>query len=138
MRAMADKSHSHLPSAGAAGVMHAAQLHARSPDPQSSRRLDRSPSLNGRGAQSKDESSTPSSSSNLSAVTAISPATKLLLTTEQAAEYLTASVRTVKNLLSDGSVAYIKIGRATRIHRNDLDEYIRWNRRRQRRGLRLG
>ena len=59
-----------------------------------------------------------------------------LLTTEQAAEFLQVSVRTVKNLLSDGRIAYIKIGRATRIHRQDLDVYIAQNRRKQRSRLR--
>jgi excisionase family DNA binding protein len=59
-----------------------------------------------------------------------------LLTTEEAAEYLQISIRTVKNLLGDGQVPYIKIGRATRIHRDDLDTFIARNRRRQRQRLR--
>ncbi len=62
--------------------------------------------------------------------------TSMLLTAEQAAEYLQVSLRTVKNLMSDGQLAYIKVGRATRIHRNDLDEYVIHNRRKQRYGLR--
>ena len=49
--------------------------------------------------------------------------TSPLLTTSQAAEYLHVSVRTAKNLLSDGSIAYVKIGRATRVHRDDLEEF---------------
>lgn len=62
--------------------------------------------------------------------------TSPLLTTSQAAEYLHISVRTVKNLLSEGSIAYVKIGRATRIHRDDLDEFVSRNRRRERYGMR--
>ena len=46
------------------------------------------------------------------------------------------SVRTAKNLLSEGSIAYVKIGRATRIHRDDLDEFVSRNRRRERYGMR--
>jgi excisionase family DNA binding protein len=34
-----------------------------------------------------------------------------LLTTEQAADILAVSVRTVKNLMFDGKLAYVKIGR---------------------------
>ncbi|MGH9074055.1 MAG: helix-turn-helix domain-containing protein [Acidimicrobiales bacterium] len=59
-----------------------------------------------------------------------------LLTTDQAAQYLQVSVRTVKNLMGDGRVAYVKIGRVTRIHRQDLDEYIARNRRKHRSRLR--
>lgn len=59
-----------------------------------------------------------------------------LLTTDQTAEYLHVSARTVKNLLADGRLAYIKIGRATRIQRQDIDGYIARNRRKQRNGLR--
>jgi excisionase family DNA binding protein len=63
---------------------------------------------------------------------AIGVAPPVLLTTEQAAEYLQVSVRTIKNLMGDGRLAFVKIGRATRIHRHDLDEYIARNRRKQR------
>ena len=59
-----------------------------------------------------------------------------LFTTDQAADYLQISVRSVKNLLGDGRIPFIKIGRATRIHREDLDGFIAQNRRRQRQGLR--
>jgi excisionase family DNA binding protein len=55
-----------------------------------------------------------------------------LLTTEQASEYLHVSVRTIKNLMSSGQLAFVKVGRATRIHRRDLDDYIARNRRKQR------
>lgn len=55
-----------------------------------------------------------------------------LLTTPQAAEYLQVSVRTVKGLLSEGRIAYVKIGRATRIHIGDLDDFVAQNRRRHR------
>ncbi|MGH9062574.1 MAG: helix-turn-helix domain-containing protein [Acidimicrobiales bacterium] len=70
-----------------------------------------------------------------SATEAWTPRTPLL-TTEQAAQYLQVSVRMVKNLMGDGRVAYVKIGRATRIHREDLDEYIARNRRKHRSRLR--
>ena len=66
----------------------------------------------------------------------VATATSLLLTSEQVAEHLQVSLRTVKNLMSDGQIAYIKVGRATRIHRNDFEEYIARNRRKQRNRLR--
>jgi excisionase family DNA binding protein len=59
-----------------------------------------------------------------------------LLTTEQAAEILAVSVRTVKNLMSDGKLAYVKIGRATRVDLEDINQYVTRNRRKQRQGLR--
>jgi len=55
-----------------------------------------------------------------------------LLTTSQAAEYLQVSVRTVKGLLSEGRIAYVKIGRATRIHIEDLEHFVAQNRRKHR------
>jgi len=64
------------------------------------------------------------------------PTLSPLFTTDQAADYLQISVRSVKNLLGDGRIPFIKIGRATRIHRDDLDGFIARNRRRQRQGLR--
>jgi len=64
------------------------------------------------------------------------PTLSPLFTTDQAADYLQISVRSVKNLLGDGRIPFIKIGRATRIHRDDLDGFIAQNRRRQRQGLR--
>ena len=59
-----------------------------------------------------------------------------LLTTEQAAEVLAVSVRTVKNLMSGGQLAYVKIGRATRIDREDINLYVTRNGRKQRQSLR--
>lgn len=59
-----------------------------------------------------------------------------LLTAEQAAEYLQVSLRTVKNLTSNGQLAYIKVGRATRFHRDDIEEYVSHQRRKQRKRLR--
>jgi excisionase family DNA binding protein len=56
-----------------------------------------------------------------------------LLDVRAAAEYLSVSVRTVKNLLSEGKLPYVKIGRATRLTAEDLDGYISQNRRRNRR-----
>lgn len=79
--------------------------------------------------RSADEARTPGS---------IAITLSLLLTSEQAAEYLQVSLRTVKNLMSDGQLAYIKVGRATRIHRNDIEEYIAHNRRKHRLHLRAG
>jgi excisionase family DNA binding protein len=56
-----------------------------------------------------------------------------LLTIEEAAEILAVSVRTMKNLMWHGQLAYVKIGRATRIDPADLDAYVTRNRRKQRR-----
>jgi len=64
------------------------------------------------------------------------PTLSPLFTTDQAADYLQISVRSVKNLLGDGRIPFIKIGRTARIHRDDLDGFIAQNRRRQRQGLR--
>jgi len=55
-----------------------------------------------------------------------------LLTTSQVAEYMQVSVRTVKGLLSEGRIAYVKIGRATRIHIEDLEHFVAQNRRKHR------
>ena len=59
-----------------------------------------------------------------------------LLTTEQAAEYLSVSVRTVKQLMSSGRLAYVKIGRATRLDPADLDAFIAQNRQHRKRSAR--
>ena len=61
-----------------------------------------------------------------------------LLTTGEVADQLSISVRTVKNLLCSGRIAYVKIGRATRIKQSDVDEYVQQNRRKERRALRVG
>jgi excisionase family DNA binding protein len=55
-----------------------------------------------------------------------------LLTTRQAATYLQVTERTVKNLISEGDLAIVKIGRATRIRSDDLDDFITRNRRTRR------
>jgi excisionase family DNA binding protein len=55
-----------------------------------------------------------------------------LLTTLQAAAYLCVSVRTVRNLMSDGKLHYVKIGRATRIDSTDLGVFVAQNRRKRR------
>ena len=59
-----------------------------------------------------------------------------LLTTEQAAEYLGVSARTVKQLMSGGQMPYVKIGRSTRLDLGDLDNFIARNRQKQRHPLR--
>ena len=59
-----------------------------------------------------------------------------LLTTQQAADVLAVSVGTVKNLMGNGKLAYVKIGRATRLDLGDIDQYIVRHRRKQRQGLR--
>jgi excisionase family DNA binding protein len=59
-----------------------------------------------------------------------------LLTTEQTAQLLAVSVRTVKNLVCGGKLAYVKIGRATRFDPDDIDEYILRSRRKERRPFR--
>jgi excisionase family DNA binding protein len=84
-------------------------------------------------SRSADEARTASFEAN---TTVISPSVSVVLTSEQAAECLQVSLRTIKNLMSDGQLAYIKVGRATRIHRHDIEEYLARNRRRQRKGLR--
>jgi excisionase family DNA binding protein len=58
--------------------------------------------------------------------------TARLLSTEQAAQYVGVSTRTVKNLMSGGQIHYVKIGRSTRLDPIDLDAFIARNRRKQR------
>jgi excisionase family DNA binding protein len=48
----------------------------------------------------------------------------LLLTKEQAAEALSVSPRTIDRLLADHTLTSIKVGAATRIARQELDEFI--------------
>ena len=55
-----------------------------------------------------------------------------LLTTEQAAHLLGVSARTVKELMSQGRLPFVKIGRSTRLEPGDLDSFIAQNRRKQR------
>ncbi len=59
-------------------------------------------------------------------------ATPHLLTTDQAAQYLGVSARTVKQLMSNGQLHYVKIGRSTRLDLADLNTFIARNRRKQR------
>ena len=59
-----------------------------------------------------------------------------LLTTEQAADYLGVSARTVKHLMSGGQMPYVKIGRSTRLDLGDLDNFIARNRQKRRHPLR--
>ncbi|MHB1536658.1 MAG: helix-turn-helix domain-containing protein [Acidimicrobiales bacterium] len=58
--------------------------------------------------------------------------TTRLVATERAAEYLGVSARTVKQLMSEGRLPYVKIGRSTRVDLADLDRFIAQNRRKQR------
>jgi excisionase family DNA binding protein len=58
--------------------------------------------------------------------------TTRLLSTEQAAQYLGVSTRTVKSLMSEGQIHDVKIGRSTRLDPIDLDAFIARNRRKQR------
>jgi excisionase family DNA binding protein len=55
------------------------------------------------------------------AATAPPPA---LLTTRQAAQYLSVAERTIQYLIERGELLTVKIGRATRVRRVDLDAYI--------------
>lgn len=64
--------------------------------------------------------------------TATRATTTRLITTEAAADYLGVSTRTVKNLMSEGRLPYVKIGRSTRLDPADLDHFIAQNRRKQR------
>ena len=66
----------------------------------------------------------------------VNEAASPLLTTVQAADYLQVSTRTVKSLLSEGRIAYVKVGRTTRIHLKDLDHFIAQNRQKHRSRLR--
>ena len=46
------------------------------------------------------------------------------------------SGRTVKNLMSGGKLAYVKVGRATRVDLEDINQYVTRNRRKVRQALR--
>lgn len=59
-----------------------------------------------------------------------------LLTTEQAAEWLAVSVRTVKNLMIRGQLSYVKVGTATRFDPADLRDFVDRYRRKDRRPVR--
>ena len=52
------------------------------------------------------------------------PTTGPLLTTDEAAELLRVSPRTVQRLLASRTLKRVKIGGATRIRRRDLDEFV--------------
>jgi len=56
-----------------------------------------------------------------------------LITTPQAAIHLGVSPRTVKNLMRNGKLPYIKIGRSTRFDPDDLATFIARHRRKTRR-----
>ena len=46
-----------------------------------------------------------------------------LLTYRQVADELRVSERTVQNMVRDGKIPHIKIGRATRFHPGDIDQW---------------
>lgn len=52
-----------------------------------------------------------------------------LLTTNEAAAALNQSRRTIQERCADGSLAFIKIGRSIRFHRDDIAAFIEKNRR---------
>lgn len=55
-----------------------------------------------------------------------------LWTTEETADFLGVSIRTVKELMSSGALAYVKVGRATRLDPSDVESFVRSHRRRRR------
>ncbi|BCM68490.1 MULTISPECIES: helix-turn-helix domain-containing protein [Streptomyces] len=59
----------------------------------------------------------------MSTVTA-APVDRLLYTPEQAAEALSIGRSTLYELMADGVVKYIKLGRCRRIRRADLEAYV--------------
>ena len=48
-----------------------------------------------------------------------------LLTLQEAAAILRASVKTLRRRIDDGQIAVIRDGRIVRIHPDDLDRYVR-------------
>jgi len=50
--------------------------------------------------------------------------TPLLLTRRQSADYLNVSLQWVKDRLAEGAFPHLKLGRAVRIRRSDLDAYV--------------
>lgn len=59
----------------------------------------------------------------MSTVTA-TPVDRLLYTPEEAAEALAIGRSTLYELMADGAVKYIKLGRLRRIRRADLETYV--------------
>lgn len=47
-----------------------------------------------------------------------------LLTEDQVAEYLVVSPRTVRRLVDQGELTYIKVGKGRRIHPKDLERFV--------------
>ncbi|MFJ7104996.1 helix-turn-helix domain-containing protein [Streptomyces albogriseolus] len=52
------------------------------------------------------------------------PVDRLLYTPEEAAEALAIGRSTLYELMADGAVKYIKLGRCRRIRRSDLEAYV--------------
>ncbi|MFF4120117.1 helix-turn-helix domain-containing protein [Streptomyces sp. NPDC001714] len=52
------------------------------------------------------------------------PVDRLLYTPEEAAEALAIGRSTLYELMADGVLAYIKLGRSRRIRRKDLETYV--------------
>lgn len=50
-----------------------------------------------------------------------------LLTPEEVADYLSIAQKTVKDYLRDGKIRGIKIGRAWRVRREDLERFLEDN-----------
>jgi excisionase family DNA binding protein len=48
-----------------------------------------------------------------------------LLTMKQVADRLKVCTRTVRNLVKSGKLLAVRIGRSVRVHRDDLDGFIR-------------
>ena len=52
-----------------------------------------------------------------------------LLTVQQAAEYLSASVWAVRNLMTRGEFQYVRVGKRYNIAREELDAWVNANKR---------
>lgn len=56
-------------------------------------------------------------------MTATNPLQHNLLTKQEAAKHLTVCVRTIENLMQARQLAYIRIGRAVRFERTELERF---------------
>ena len=58
-------------------------------------------------------------------VKTLAPPTSLMLTAEEAASELRLGRSTVYELMASHALKFVKVGRARRIRRADLEEYVR-------------
>jgi len=50
-----------------------------------------------------------------------------MLSRNEAAEYIGVHLNTIKKLMYEGDIEYIKIGKAVRIRKSEIDEYLQRN-----------